>query len=231
MVMDAAAEGHMTAVWFLLLFASAGVFHHAGIKIPFFAFFGHDSGMRPKEAPWNMLIAMGITAFLCIFIGSFPGPLYSLLPYPVDYVPYTAPHVLGQTQLLFFSALAFSLLLLSGIYPAEMRCVNVDADWFYRKGGGLFYYVMDKVFNRLNRVSDRIFVGGLAGYLGRVSRDGPTKAALLALVPAWVIGGSTGEKLARKKAGLRAALQTGTLPVGISAAAATVFLIVVFLLM
>jgi multicomponent Na+:H+ antiporter subunit D len=230
MVMDAAAKGHMTGIWFILLFASAGVFHHAGIKIPFFAFFGHDSGMRPKEAPWNMLLAMGITAFLCIFIGSFPGPLYSLLPYPVDYVPYTAPHVVGQTQLLFFSALAFSLLLLAGIYPGEMRCVNVDVDWVYRKGGRLFYYVMDKVFNRLNSVSDRVFVGGLAGYLGRISKDGPARAALLAMVPAWVIRGFTGEKLAQKKTALRTALQTGTLPVGISAAAATVFLIVVFLL-
>jgi len=230
MVMDAAAEGHMRVIWFILLFASAGVFHHAGIKIPFFAFFGHDSGMRPKEAPLHMLLAMGITAFLCIFIGSFPGPLYSLLPYPVDYVPYTAPHVLGQTQLLFFSALAFTLLLLAGIYPPEMRCVNLDTDWFYRMGGRLFYHVMDKVFNGLNRISDRVFVGGLAGSLGRVSKDGPTRAALLAMVPAWLIGGFTGEKLAQKKAGLRAALQTGTLPVGISAAAATVFLIIVFLL-
>jgi multicomponent Na+:H+ antiporter subunit D len=128
MVMDAAAGGHMKIIWFILLFASAGVFHHAGIKIPFFAFFGHDSGMRPKEAPLNMLIAMGIAAFLCIFIGSFPGPLYSLLPYPVDYVPYTMPHVVGQTQLLFFSALAFTLLLLAGIYPGEQRCVNLDVD-------------------------------------------------------------------------------------------------------
>ncbi|MFP3911423.1 MAG: Na(+)/H(+) antiporter subunit D, partial [Desulfobacteraceae bacterium] len=135
MVMDAAARGHMKAVWFILLFASAGVFHHAGIKIPYFAFFSHDSGMRPKEAPAHMLLAMGIAACLCVFIGTFPGPLYSLLPYPVTYVPYTAFHVVGQTQLLFFSALAFTLLLLSGIYPAEMRCVNLDADWLYRKGG------------------------------------------------------------------------------------------------
>ena len=232
MVMDAAAEGHMTIIWFILLFASAGVFHHAGIKIPFFAFFSHDSGMRPKEAPLNMLLAMGIAAFLCIFIGSYPWPLYSLLPYQdVGYDPYTAPHVVGQTQLLFFSALAFSLLLLSGIYPAEQRCVNVDADWIYRKGGGLFYKIMDKVFNGLNRVSDKIFVGGLAGYLGRVSRDGPVRAALLVLVPAWVFGGSTGEELNQKKATLRGALQTGTSPIGISAAVATVFLIVVFLLM
>jgi multicomponent Na+:H+ antiporter subunit D len=231
MVMDAAAKGHMRIIWFILLFASAGVFHHAGIKIPFFAFFGHDSGMRPKEAPVNMLLAMGIAAFLCIFIGSFPGLLYSLLPYPVDYVPYTAPHVVGQTQLLFFSALAFSLLLLSGIYPGEQRCVNLDFDWFYRKGSRLFYYVMDRSFNGLCRVSERVFVGGLAGYLGRVSRDGATRAALLAMVPAWGITGTTGEKLARKKASLRAAVQTGTSPVGISAALATIFLIVVFLLM
>lgn len=179
-----------------------------------------------------MLLAMGIAAFLCIFIGSYPWPLYSLLPYQdVGYDPYTAPHVVGQTQLLFFSALAFSLLLLSGIYPAEQRCVNVDADWIYRKGGGLFYKIMDKVFNGLNRVSDRIFVGSLAGYLGRVSKDGPVRAALLVLVPAWVFGGSTGEKLNQKKATLRGALQTGTSPIGISAAVATVFLIVVFLLM
>jgi multicomponent Na+:H+ antiporter subunit D len=231
MVMDAAAKGHMRIIWFILLFASAGVFHHAGIKIPFFAFFGHDSGMRPKEAPVNMLLAMGITAFLCIFIGSFPGPLYSLLPYPCDYVPYTAPHVLGQTQLLFFSALAFSLLLLSGIYPGEQRCVNVDADWFYRMGGRLFYYVMDKGWNGLNRASERIFVGGLAGYLGRISRDGAARAALLAMVPAWVITGATGEELDHKKEGLRAAFRTGSSPVGISAAVATIFLIVVFLVM
>ena len=231
MVMDAAAKGHMKIIWFILLFASAGVFHHAGIKIPFFAFFGHDSGMRPKEAPLNMLLAMGITAFLCIFIGSFPGPLYSLLPYPVDYVPYTTPHVVGQTQLLFFSALAFSLLLLSGIYPGEQRCVNLDADWFYRKGGRLFYYIMDKVWNGLNAASERVFVGGLAGYLGRLSGDGPTKAALLPLVPVWVASGATGEELAYKKTSLRAALRTGASPVGISAAIATIFLIIVFLLM
>jgi len=231
MVMDAAAHGHMGIIWFILLFASAGVFHHAGIKIPYFAFFSHDSGMRPKEAPLHMLLAMGIAAFLCIFIGSFPQYLYSLLPYPVEYVPYTAPHVLGQTQLLFFSALAFTLLLLSGIYPGEQRCVNVDADWFYRKGARLFYALMDRAFNGLNAASDRIFVGGLAGYLGRISRDGATRAALLALVPAWVITGAKGKDLAIKKSRLREAVETGTSPVGISAGLATIFLLVVFLLM
>jgi multicomponent Na+:H+ antiporter subunit D len=231
MVMDAAGAGHLRVIWFILLFASAGVFHHAGIKIPFFAFFGHDSGMRPKEAPVNMLLAMGITAFLCIFIGSFPKPLYSLLPYPVEYEPYTMPHVVAQTQILFFSALAFSLLLLSGIYPAEMRCVNVDADWVYRKGSRLFYVIMDKVFNGVNRLSDQIFVRGLAGFLGRLSARGPEILALWTLIPLWSVTGATAEKLRDRKAKARAALATGSSPVGISAALATIFLIVVFLLL
>jgi len=63
MVMEAAALGDMRVVWFMMLFASAGVLHHAGIKIPFSAFFSHDSGIRCKEAPLPMLLAMGLAAY------------------------------------------------------------------------------------------------------------------------------------------------------------------------
>ncbi len=129
---DAAHEGYYI-VWGILLFASAGVFHHSGIKIPYFAFFAHDSGLRPKEAPKHMLWAMGITAFLCIAIGVYPEPLYALLPYEVEYVPYTTTHVITQLQLLFFSALAFTVLMRTGIYPPELKSVNLDFDWTYRK--------------------------------------------------------------------------------------------------
>lgn len=167
MVMEAAAHGNLRWVWFVLLFASAGVFHHAGIKIPFFAFFSHDSGLRCKEAPRHMLLAMGLAAFLCIFIGTFPQFLYKLLPFATDYQPYTASHVIAQSQLLFFSALAFTLLLLSGIYPAEIRSVNIDADWVYRKGGRFFFKIVDRTFNGLNVWADRLFVRYLPGQLAR----------------------------------------------------------------
>lgn len=133
MVMVAAIEQGHPVVWLMLLFASAGVFHHAGIKIPFFAFFAHDSGIRTKEAPLSMLIAMGLAAAVCIFNGVYPWLLYSLLPFPVDYAPYTAAHVLAQCQLLFFSALAFTWLKISGLYPPELPSVNIDAEWLYRK--------------------------------------------------------------------------------------------------
>ncbi|MCP5372736.1 MAG: Na(+)/H(+) antiporter subunit D [Hyphomicrobiales bacterium] len=133
MVMVSALEEGHDWVWLALLFASAGVFHHAGIKIPFFAFFAHDSGIRCQEAPRNMLLAMGLAAAICIFNGSYPWVLYSLLPMPVDYEPYTAAHVLTQSQLLFFSALAFTALKLTGLYPPELPGINIDAEWTYRR--------------------------------------------------------------------------------------------------
>ena len=156
MVMQAAADQGHLVIWLMLLFASAGVFHHAGIKIPFFAFFAHDSGIRCKEAPMNMLVAMGLSASLCVFIGCLPGPLYSLLPYAVDYQPYTSTHVLLQLQLLFFSALAFIFLKLSGIYPPELRSVNLDADWVYRR---MFSATVRTVVRAVEPLKDQLLGG------------------------------------------------------------------------
>jgi len=134
MIMTAAAEEHQFVVWIILLIASAGVMEHSGIKIPYFAFFsGHDCGKRVKEAPWNMLTAMAIAAFLCIALGVAYPLLYRMLPYPVDYHPYTVTHVVTQMQLLMFAALAFVALIKSGLYPAEQRSVNLDTDWIYRR--------------------------------------------------------------------------------------------------
>ncbi len=132
MVMAALLEEGYLAVWPVLLFASAGVFHHAGIKIPFFAFFAHDSGIRSKEPPRNMLLAMTLAAILSVGIGTFPQFLYGILPFETGYWPYDATHVLTQTQLLFFGALAFVGLQKTGIYPPELPSVNIDAEWSYR---------------------------------------------------------------------------------------------------
>jgi len=143
MVMSAALENGYDWIWLMLLFASAGVFHHAGIKIPYFAFFAHDSGIRVSDPPNNMLLAMLIAAVLCIGIGVYPATLYSLLPYDTGYNPYDATHVLAQTQLLFFAALAFVWLNLRGMYPPELHSTNLDAEWFYRR---LFSVAIQSLF-------------------------------------------------------------------------------------
>ena len=133
LIMTASAEGHYTLTVLALLFASAGVFEHAGIKIPYCSFFSRDSGIRCKEAPPHMLAAMGLTAFLCIFLGVYPRPLYAILPYPVDFNPYTASHVLSQLQLLVFAGLCFGFLKIVRLHPPELRSVHLDTDWVYRR--------------------------------------------------------------------------------------------------
>jgi multicomponent Na+:H+ antiporter subunit D len=141
MISDAAASQHLEYVWYLLAAASAGVFLHAGIKFPWFVFFQKDSGLRPADPPWNMRLAMLLFAVICIGLGIAPGALYELLPYKVDYVPYTTSHVLSQLQLLLFSGLAFFLML---SWLKRTLTITLDFDWLYRRlgpnlGSGLDY--------------------------------------------------------------------------------------------
>ncbi|PHR55303.1 MAG: Na(+)/H(+) antiporter subunit D [Robiginitomaculum sp.] len=143
-----ADEGHWF-VWGVLIFASAGVLEHAGIKIPYFAFFAHDSGKRPKEAPWNMLLAMGLASFLCVFLGVNYGWLYNLLPYEMIYEPYTFDHIVGQMQLLLAAIFAFALLVRIGWYPPEIRMTILDADWLWRKPGRSFLIWLNAILDRL----------------------------------------------------------------------------------
>lgn len=129
MISQAAIDGNLAIVYFMLAAASAGVFLHAGIKFPWFVFFQKDSGLRPKDAPWNMAAAMVLFSALCILIGVFPEVFYRFLPFPVTYEAYTAGKVLFYLQLLLFSGLAFFLLL-----PLMQRTltISLDTDWLWR---------------------------------------------------------------------------------------------------
>ena len=180
----AAAEGHLVP-YLVLLFSSAAVFYHSGIKIPYFAFFAQDSGKRPAEAPPNMLVAMGIAAALCVGIGVYPDPLYAMLPFPVTYVPYTTDHVISDLQLLMFSALAFAVLQRTGLYPKELRSTVLDFDWFYRRlGRDWTVFLAERTSNALktvyadfggmlNRVIDAVFhYHGPKGLLARTQEIG-----------------------------------------------------------
>lgn len=118
----------------------------------------------------HMRVAMIITAALCVIIGVFPGLLYSLLPYDVDYQPYTVDHVLVQMQLLFFALLAFVFLMKTGIHPPEVRATNVDTDVVYRKWlPSVFPLICDAVV-RANRVAREVALSTLSGGVGLVER-------------------------------------------------------------
>ena len=131
MVISAAGEVHRPVIFLMLTLASAGTFLHTGLKLPYYMFFGKDSGQRGQEPPRNMLVAMGLAAVACVLIGVFHGLLYQRLPNPVDFVPYTLQHVTSTLGMLGFTALGF-FLLLKHLDPEPT--ISLDTDWFYRRG-------------------------------------------------------------------------------------------------
>jgi len=189
MIMVAAIEEHHYIVWLFMLFASAGVLEHAGIKIPFFSFFAHDSGIRAKEPPKNMLVAMTIGAVLCVLIGVFPMQFYSLLPMDMEYHPYDTTHVLVQLQLLCFGAIGFITLMKSGVYPDEKRAVHIDAEILYRKLGPWMVRRVGGVVARADayvRSSVMEFVGSILrgasrwhGHMGPLARSWPSGSMVM----------------------------------------------------
>jgi multicomponent Na+:H+ antiporter subunit D len=185
MVVEAAAVDHRAVIWLLLSLASAGTFLHTGLKLPYFTFLGRDAGLRPKEAPWNMLLAMGISAFFCVFIGVNPAWLYQFMPTPVDYNAYSLGHLFWELQLLLFTGLGFFLMLKHLGGEAKL---SVDTDWLYRKAGP----ALVQAGSRVVRAVWGGFIGGLQGLLRTLwaqlqalaDRDGP-------LGRVWAIGPTT----------------------------------------
>ncbi len=133
MILAAMANEGQWLVWLVLLFASVGAYLAVDLKLPYFAFFWQDRGLRRQEAPFNMLAAMGVATAGCVLIGVFPGLLFDRLPFAVTYVPYTTDHVITQMQLLLFATLAFAVLVRTGIFPPALPSINLDTDWFYRR--------------------------------------------------------------------------------------------------
>ena len=190
MIVTAAIKEDLDIIWLCLLFASAGVFHHAGIKIPYFAFFGHDSGIRAADPPKHMSFAMGIAAAICILIGLQPHLLYNLLPYDVEYVAYDVTHVMTQMQLLFFAGLAFAWLNITKLEPHDMPSTNIDVEWLYRrampctiKGGLSIIIPAYKATTRfILGILDKIVIGNLVrhhGEHGVLSRAWPIGSMVL----------------------------------------------------
>ena len=145
MTIEAAELIQRPIIYLLLEGATVGTFLHTGLKLPWNIWLQGREEPRPEiraklndsafNTPLHMLIGMGILAFLCIFMGVYPKILYDMLPYPVEFVPFTLTRVFSITQMFIFSFLGFWLLrkLVRG-YPAYV----IDTDWLVRIPGRLF---------------------------------------------------------------------------------------------
>ena len=151
MIVFAGAEQHLYWASFLLTLASAGTFLHTGLKVPYFIWFGKnncskETWEKAADPPWNMMVAMSVASFLCIFIGSYTPYLYKMLPYQHEAAEYalhvySSYHVAESLQILLFTALGFFLLIKK---LAPEPTISIDMDWFYRIGGRKFLWLAKK---------------------------------------------------------------------------------------
>jgi multicomponent Na+:H+ antiporter subunit D len=133
MIVSAASAEHLEIAVLLLMLASIGSLLHSALRIPAFTFFGEaKSSLVVTPLPRNMLLAMGLGAALCTLFGVAPGLLYRLLPYPVDYHPYTIHHLVEMIQIVTLGFLGFWLL--RKHLQGRDRIV-LDTDWLYRRFG------------------------------------------------------------------------------------------------
>ena len=228
LIVAAAEQQHYLWVWLVLEIASAGVFLHAGIKFPYFVFFNVDRGLRPKEAPKPMLIGMGLLAFLCIYLGCHPTPLYDILPFDPGesktfsaiYVDHFA-NVVTMFQLLAFSALAFFVFL-----PLLKRTptISIDFDWFYRKGAKWFFWTADKSLNSLNAAADKYVIKTFLPALTRFALVAPAALTAMVLKPVWRAMDPDEARLTKRRDELVAKFTTGTFPIAYSAACVLIIL-------
>jgi multicomponent Na+:H+ antiporter subunit D len=227
MIVTAGFEDHKLWAGYLLMLASAGTFLHTGLKVPYFIWFGKnnckpETWQRAAEPPWNMMAAMAIASALCIFIGCYTPYLYRMLPYPVEYQPYTSYHVSETLLVLCFTGLGF-FLLLKKLTPEPT--ISLDLDWPYRMGGRAFLWLARKPVQLVDNAVGEIYrVGGLVPLM----RSARLADAFDRVVIDGVVDGFAG--LFRRLGGLLRGAQRGRMQENLTLAfAATAIVVIAFI--
>ncbi len=174
MTVYAAGMEKQGIIQLMLTFASVGTFLSVALKLCYFAWYGEKRQDRvaataeAKEPPLNMLLGMGIAAFLCIFMGIYPSVLYNILPYDVEYHPYKAAKVAGTLGLLIWTAFGF-MLLRKKLEPVSK--ISLDTDWFYRKGASAFMWVLNNPMAKFGAKIARVAFETIPSSLSWISKN------------------------------------------------------------
>jgi multicomponent Na+:H+ antiporter subunit D len=115
----------------------------------------------------------------------------------VDYVPYTAPHVVTQLELLLFSGLAFFVML---SFLRRTLTITLDVDWLYRalvpsivRGAACVWEsardaVRSTFVERLREPGLRLYRGrGLEAAVGRTSPTGSMALWMMVMLLAYLV--------------------------------------------
>ncbi len=143
MIISASFEHHLITAGILLTMVSVGTFFVAGLRLPWFLFFGQsrcteETMEKAQDPPWNMSVAMTCAAILCFAIGSYLPFLYNMLPMEAEFHPYSGAHLAETLQIIAFTTIAF-VFVKGWVKPTAT--ISLDLDLLYRKAGKGFLWL------------------------------------------------------------------------------------------
>jgi multicomponent Na+:H+ antiporter subunit D len=143
MVIHAAELEGMHVLVLVLIMGSVGT-ALSFLKLTYFTFIRSNDELEAKEAPLPMLIAMSVTALLCVTLGVYPQLLYGILPYAdvaFHYHPYALGHTILTLELLVVTVVGF--VTLQSVFSPHER-ISYDIDYVYRKAGRGFIWLCEQ---------------------------------------------------------------------------------------
>ncbi|PKG33947.1 Na(+)/H(+) antiporter subunit D [Methanoregula sp.] len=164
MIISAAAEAHLSVLEIVLIVGSVGTLLSFA-KLTYYAFFAKNDGIVAKEAPLPMLVAMVIAAACCILYGLFPGLLYTILPYPVEYHAFGLSH-LAESALVMVAA-GIILFLAWRLFVPKDKNVPEFMELYRTCGNGFVWFCtgpLARLAVALTSAQDRV-IEGLAWFV------------------------------------------------------------------
>ena len=186
MVIAAAHDEHLDALWWLLIVGGVGTFM-SFIKLGYYAFFHGESDVEVRDANRGQSVAMVVVGALCVLYGVYPDALFGLLPGTgaAKAHPFTIGH-LGE-------GFALAIAGLIGFYVTKEPLSKVgrvpDVDAIYNP---LAFYGTRGVVRAVTEAYagvDRLAVALAAGVTRAVTRPDRTVARVLQALPDGLVEG------------------------------------------
>ncbi len=117
-----------------------------------------------NEAPFPLLLGLGLAVFFCLSVGLAPSWLYGLLPAAPAFRPFETERLVPQMELLGVAGAAYVVMYASRLAPREQALRVLDVDAFYRgpvaAGGRWIGVILLRMYGAAEVLSSRLAEAG-----------------------------------------------------------------------
>lgn len=130
--LEATTQWETQVAWAIIASIPAALLLSLMMRPALLAFRAPPGRVPIHEAPFPMLLSIGLALFFCVSVGMAPGWLYGLLPTELTFEPYAIDRVAPQLELLGAAGLTFLVLRATGLASVGRPVRVLDVDALYR---------------------------------------------------------------------------------------------------